>query len=116
MTGVSTLVMTMSGRVDPLTDDEIRWVPFVRVLTPIQDRELFLSGLLGLTHAELREYCTSIWEDRRAVTEALHEATLMLAGLTKEELDRLVARIQRRRECQEGMPAPAAALDGEATA
>ena len=105
----------MPDPVEPLSEDGIRWTPFVRDLTPIQERDLFLGLLLGLTHAELRVYCTSIWEDRRAVTEALHEATSMLAELTEEELDRLIARIQRRRECQERSPLPSAPLDGQAT-
>jgi hypothetical protein len=83
--------------ITPLTDSDIEWRPFVKDIETIQSRDSIGSTLIGLNDDELRLYCVSLWEDRRAVSEALHEALGMIARTTAQ-LDRYRAAVYELRD------------------
>lgn len=70
----------------PLTDTDIEWRPFVRDPDVLQEPEA-LVAILGFSEDELREYAVSLWEDRRALRDTLHDTLAMLARTTAQ-LDR----------------------------
>ena len=82
--------------VAPLTDADIEWRPFVRDIDVIQADASIEAMLLGLSDDDLRLYCVSLWEDRRAVSAALHEAVAMLAVVTTQR-DQLREQNRQRR-------------------